>query len=442
MRRVAWRLLPLLMLCYFAAYLDRVNVSFAALQMNPDLGLDGAAYGLGAGLFFVTYCLLEVPSNLLLVRLGASRWIARILFTWGLCAAAMALVHSRSQFYGMRLLLGAAEAGFYPGVLYYLTSWFPARYRGRMLGLFLTAIPLSGIIGAPFSGYLLSLDGMAGVRGWRWLYLIEALPAILLAPAVWRWLPAGPAAARWLPADERDWLVERLAAEERRVATHGSHAALRALTNPGVLLLAAAYFTNVCLLNGITFFLPQILAAQGSNSVTAGFLVAIPNALALAALIWWGRRSDRTGERYGHAALANLLGGALLLAAVLLRDPAGEVAAISCAFACTLAFTSPFWAIPGTFLTGAGAAGGIAAISSIGVTGGLLAPWFVGMVRDATGSFRTGLGAIGAMTLAVSVLFYAVGRARQTQLRRSEGLESLASTPIATLSSNQPSSNP
>ena len=418
-RRISWRLVPLLMLCYFAAYLDRVNVSFAALQMNQDLHLNGAAYGFGAGLFFATYCLFEVPSNLLLYRFGARRWIARIMFTWGLCAGAMALIHTQTSFYVMRLLLGAAEAGFYPGVLYFLTLWFPAAHRGRILGLFLAAIPISGIIGSPLSGFLLSLDGLAGLRGWRWLYLVEALPAIALAPAVLKLLPNGPAAAAWLPAEERDWLVGQLDAERRQVEGARAYSARETLGNPRVLawvlLLSAIYFTNVCMLNGVTFFLPQLVSALGLSTTKTGFVVAIPSVMALAALLWWGRRSDARLERYGHAAFANFLGGALLLAAVLVHNPVLQVAAISIAFACTLAFTSPFWAIPATFLSRAMSAGGFAAISSIGVTGGFLAPWIVGYFRDLTGNFRFGLGAIAVLTLIVTSVFYLLGRQRRAQ---------------------------
>ena len=332
-RRISWRLVPLLMVCYFAAYLDRVNISFAALQMNQDLHLSSAAYGLGAGLFFITYFLFGVPSNLLLYKVGAPRWIALIMLGWGVCAAGMAFVHTKPAFYAMRLLLGATEAGFYPGVLFYLTLWFPARHRGRILGLFIAAIPISGILGSPLSGLLLSLDGVAGVRGWRWLFMVEALPAIVMAPLILALLPAGPAATRWLPADERDWLVGNLTAEQRRVEIK-SHSLLQALFTPLVLVLAATYFTNVCLLNGITFFLPQIISEQGHSAAETGFIAAVPSLFALVALLWWGRRSDARQERYGHAAVANFLGGALLLAAMLIPVPFVRLAALSLAFAC------------------------------------------------------------------------------------------------------------
>ncbi len=407
-RRTVWRLIPVLVLCYFVAYLDRVNLSFAALQMNKALGLSSAAYGFGAGLFFMTYCVCEIPSNLLLYRFGATRWIARIMVSLGLCAGAMAFIDGKTGFYAVRLLLGAAEAGFYPGVLFLLTLWFPAAYRARMLGVFIAAIPVSGIIGAPLSGLLLGLNGYGGLQGWQWLYLVEAAPALLLAPVVlWR-LQDGPAQARWLPDHERAWLTGQLD-RERAEATRGRHVSgLQSLVNGRVLFLAAIYFSNVCLLNSITFFMPQIIKGFGLTNAQTGFVAAIPSLLALVAMILWARRSDRKRERYGHAALANFFGGVALLASVLVADPALRIAALAVAFACTLAFTTPFWSIPPTFLAGAGAAGGIGMISALGVTGGFLCTWFIGWVKDATGNFHIGLGAIGVLAMVfAAALFFA-----------------------------------
>jgi MFS family permease len=409
-RRSAIRILPLLMVCYFFAYLDRVNLSFAALQMNRALGLSASAYGFGAGLFFLTYCLCGVPSNLLLHRYGATRWLGRIMFAMGLCAAAMAFVSSRASFYGVRLLLGAAEAGFYPGVLYFLTLWFPSAYRGRMLATFIAAIPVSGIVGAPLSAQLLSLNGVAGLAGWQWLYLVEALPALALAPIVLRHLQDGPAQADWLPGAERDWLLEQLSTERRAVASQQAPSIVKSLSSYRVLLLATVYFSNVCLLNSITFFLPQIVKGFGLSNLQTGWVVAIPSVLALAVLLLWGRRSDRRKERYGHAALANFVGGAALLGSVIVTNPALRIAALSVAFASTLAFTAPFWSIPGTFLTGAAAAGGIAAISALGVTGGFLSPWFTGFMKDAFGDFRVGLGAIALLAMVAAGLLLLIGR--------------------------------
>jgi MFS family permease len=422
-RRVAYHLLPFLMLCYGIAYLVRVNLSFAALTMNKVLGLTATEYGTGAGLFFLTYCVCEIPSNLLLYRFGASRWIARIMFSLGICAGAMAFIRGETSFYGARLLLGAAEAGFYPGVLFFLTQWFPSSYRARIMGLFIAAIPISGIIGAPLSGLLMSLDGVAGLQGWQWLFLIEATPALLLTPFVTRLLQDDPAQAKWLPDEERTWLVGQLAQERSQVESKRRYSILECLINGRVLFLAAIYFSNVCLLNSITFFMPQIVKGFGMSTARTGFVMAIPSVIALIALIAWGRSSDRRKERYGHAALANLVGGLALLLSVLINDPTARIAALAVAFAGTLAFTSPFWSIPGSFLTGGAAAGGIGVISALGVTGGFLSPWFIGVIKDATGDFRIGLGAIALLAIAVggALLVYA-----GAELRRSAAIPSRA----------------
>ncbi len=410
MRRVGTRLIPFLLLCYVVAFLDRINVSFAALQMNRDLGLTPAVYGFGAGLFFVTYCAFEVPSNLALYRFGATRWIARIMFTWGLLAAGMAFVVGPYSFYAMRLLLGVAEAGFFPGVLFFLTLWFPAAQRGRVIGLFMSGVALSGLIGSPISGLLLSLDGVAGLHGWQWLFIAEGAPAVILAPLCLVWLQDGPAHAKWLPSAGKQWLATTLDAEHRAAGADPKVSGLRALLNPRVYLLAATYFTNVAMVNGILFFLPLILKGFGMSNTATGFVAAIPSAAALVAVIWWGRRSDARTDRYGHAAFANFVAGAALLASVLLTDPTIRIAALTIAFAATLAFTAPFWTIPPTFLAGAASAGGYGAISSLGVTGGFVAPTIIGYLSGVTGDFRGGLGGIAILAMAMSGVFYLLGR--------------------------------
>jgi MFS transporter, ACS family, tartrate transporter len=414
MRRVALRLMPFLLLCYFISFLDRINVAFAALQMNKAIGLTTTQYGFGAGLFFLTYCLFEVPSNLMLFRVGARRWIARIMLIWGLCAAGMAFVIGPYSFYAMRLLLGAAEAGFFPGVLFFLTLWFPAAYRGRIVSVFMAGVAISGLLGAPLSGLLLSLHGFLGLEGWQWLFIIEGAPAILLAPVCIWYLQDGPARAGWLTAVERQKITEILNAERREREQRKNYSVLQALTNQRVLFLAAVYFTNVCLLNSVLFFLPLILKGFGLSNIQNGFVAAIPSLAALVAVIWWGRRSDRRGERYGHAAFANLLAGAALLAAALLVDPTARIVAVTIAFAATLAFTPPFWSIPAAFLSGAASAGGIAAISSLGVIGGFVAPSVIGYLRDLTGDFRYGLGAFGLLAIVLAVALYFAGRQWET----------------------------
>jgi sugar phosphate permease len=410
MRRVTARIIPFLLACYFISFLDRVNVSFAALQMNKALGLTPAEYGFGAGLFFLTYCVFEIPSNLMLYRFGASRWIARIMLTWGLCAAGMAFITGATSYYVMRLLLGAAEAGFFPGVLFFLTLWFPSAYRGRIMGLFMGGVAISGLIGAPLSGMLLGLNGFLGLAGWQWLFIIEGVPAIILAPACLFYLQDKPAEARWLAPPQRDWLTATLAGEERQREAKQAHSVLQALTNPRVLFLALMYFTNVCLLNGILFFLPLILKGFGLSNAQTGFVAAIPSAFALVAVIWWGRRSDARRERYGHAAFANFLAGLALLGSVLVADPTTRVVLITIAFSSTLAFTAPFWTIPSSFLSGAASAGGFAAISSLGVLGGFVAPSIIGYLGSVTGDFHAGLGGVAVLAMLLGVVFYLVGR--------------------------------
>jgi MFS family permease len=401
--------MPFLLVCYFISFLDRINVAFAALQMNKAVGLTTAQYGFGAGLFFLTYCLFEVPSNLMLVRVGATRWIARIMLVWGLCAAGMAFVVGPRSFYTMRLLLGAAEAGFFPGVLFFLTLWFPTAYRGRVVSVFMAGVAISGLLGAPISGLLLSLHGFMGLQGWQWLFIIEGVPAILLAPLCFYYLQDGPVQAQWLAPSEREKLTDILNAERREREQQRSYSVFQALTNPRVLFLAAVYFSNVCLLNSVLFFLPLILKGFGLSNIQNGFVAAVPSLAALVAVIWWGRRSDRRMERSGHAAFANLLAGAALLAAALLIDPTARIVAVTIAFAATLAFTPPFWSIPAAFLSGTASAGGIAAISSLGVIGGFVAPSVIGYLRDLTGDFRYGLGAFGLLAIVLAVALYFSG---------------------------------
>jgi sugar phosphate permease len=423
-RRVILRLVPFLMVCYIFCWLNRINLSFAALQMNKQLGLTPADFGLAAGLFFVTYAFLEIPSNLLMNKYGARRWIARIMLSWGIIAAGTAFVTGAHSFYLMRLLLGAAEAGFYPGILFYLTLWIPAAYRARTYGLFLIAIPLTGIIGGPLSGHLLALNGTAGLAGWQWLFIVEGLPSAILAPFALYYLQDKPQDATWLPPAERAWLIQTLAAEKQVIDTREgpskTQSMLHALTNPTVVLMALLYFSNVCLVNSILFFLPQIVKSYGFSVQTVGYVVAIPSLLALVGMIWWGRRSDRKQERIGHAAFANFIAALALLVCMLVQDPLLRGAAVSIAFAATLCMVVPFWAIPGSFLTGVSAAGGIAAVSAMGVTGGFLAPYFVGYIKGVTGDFKAGFLVIAVFGLVISALFYIIG-SRQQRARDAAG---------------------
>jgi ACS family tartrate transporter-like MFS transporter len=406
--KIVRRLIPFLMLCYFAAYLDRVNVGFAALTMNADLALSAELFGFGAGIFFVGYFLFEVPSNLLLERLGARAWIARIMVTWGALAAGMAFVTGPLSFCVMRFLLGVAEAGFFPGIILYLTYWFTAEERARWIGLFMTAIPLSSVIGGPVSGWILDhLNGAYGLAGWQWLFLIEGLPTVAIGFACLGCLDDGPAQASWLDADERDALLGRLATErQQREAVH-AFTLREALTNRRVLALSLVYFGIVSGNYGLGYWLPSIVAdvarSGGLDAATGirlhtltGVLVAVPYALAVVAMIAWTRRSDRTGERVWHVAGPSLLGGVSLAAAALLADPWLAALALTLAAVCTYAALPTFWTLPTAFLTGTAAAAGIALVNSLGNLGGFVGPYLLGWLQQTTGAPSAGLLVLAA----------------------------------------------
>jgi MFS family permease len=403
--KVSRRLVPFLILCYFVAYLDRVNVGFAKLQMNGALGLNDATYSVGAGVFFFTYFLLEVPSNLALERFGARRWIARIMLSWGIISGAMAFIPQIAAatglrpdwtFYGVRLLLGAAEAGFFPGIIFYLTLWFPAVYRARIVGLFMAAIPLSSLIGAPISGALLGVQG-AGLDGWQWLFIIEALPALVLSVFVLRYLTDKPADAAWLADDERAWLAGRLAAEERQRHAVERIGIAQALTDSRVLVLGLVYFGAVAGNYGVGYFLPTIVKGFGLTNLQTGFVVAIPYLLGTAGMVWYGRRSDRTMERKGHAAVALGLGVIGIGGAAFFSDPLPRMALLSLGSLGIFAVLPVFWTLPTAFLSGASAAAGIAIINALGNLSGFAGPTVMGYLKEQTGNFRAGLICIAAM---------------------------------------------
>ncbi len=373
-RRVSARLVPVLIICYFAAYLDRVNVGFAALTMNKDIGLSAFAYGLGAGIFFFTYFVFEVPSNLALERFGARKWIARIMLSWGIISGCTAAVSGATSFYIVRLLLGAAEAGFFPGIIFYLTLWFPATYRARIVGYFMAAIPLSSVIGAPVSGLILGVHGAGGLQGWQWLFIIEAVPAIILAAVVFFTLPDRPAEATFLAADERDWLVNRLAQEQQQREAAQHFTVAQALVNPKVLALALVYFGAVALNYGLSFFLPQIVKAFGLSNAQTGFVTAIPYVVGTISMVWWGRRSDSRRERKGHCGFALAVAAVAIAASTAIADPTLKMVLLSVSGFGIFACLPVFWTLPTAFLSGAAAAGGIAIINSIGNLAGFFGP--------------------------------------------------------------------
>ena len=397
--RVTTRLVPFLILCYFVAYLDRVNVGFAALTMNKDLGISATAYGLGAGIFFFTYFIFEVPSNLFLERFGARKWIARIMLTWGLLSGAMAFITGETSFYVVRLLLGAAEAGFFPGIIFYLTLWFPAAYRARIVGYFMAAIPLSSVIGAPISGYLLGLDGLLGLKGWQWLFILEAAPALVLSIVVFFYLTDRPRDAKWLGSEERAWLANRLELEEQQRKAARHFTVREALLNAKVLALALVYFAAVAANYGVSFFLPQIVKAFGLSNAATGWVTAVPYAIGVLAIIYWGRHSDRMRERRGHCAIALLAAALGIAGCALFDDPLLKVISICIGGAGIFGCLPVFWTLPTAFLSGAAAAGGIAIINSIGNLSGFAGPYVMGWLKDATGSFTAGLLSIAATAL-------------------------------------------
>jgi D-galactonate transporter len=395
--KVAWRLAPLLMLCYFVAFLDRVNVGFAALAMNADLHLDPAVFGFGAGIFFIGYFFFEVPSNLVLEKVGARIWIARIMLSWGLVSALTAFVWNDLSFYAARFLLGAAEAGFFPGVLLYLTFWFTAEHRARMVGLFMAAVPISGIFGSPLSGWILGLDGALSLAGWQWLFILEGLPSILLAGIVLIFLTDQPGDASWLTAVERAELGAALARERVHREAVRRYSLIEALADPRVLALALLYFGLVTGLYGVTFWLPQIVKGFGiASNLTVGFITALPNLVAAIVMVAWTRHSDRTRERPWHVALPSLLGATGLIASAYTSDPTASMVALSLALAGIYAAIATSWALPSAFLTGTAAAGGLALINSIGNLGGFVGPYFTGWIKQETGAYSLAFLIIGA----------------------------------------------
>ncbi|AXF06191.1 MFS transporter [Paraburkholderia hospita] len=409
-KKAFWRLMPLLVLCYFVAYLDRANVGFGSVHMSHDIGLTASAFGFGAGLFFLTYFFLEVPSNLLLARYGARRWIARIMFTWGAMSGAMAFVTNETGFYTLRLLLGAAEAGFFPGITYFVTLWFPAAYRARIMAFFLCAAPISLSLGGPVSGALLGLDGFLGVPGWRWMFIIEALPAMVLSFVVLRYLTDRPSDAEWLDPDERIELSNRLATDAQQISASGEQGLFHALFNSRVLLFGLANFAIVVAAYGVSFFLPRIIKEFGLSDLQTGFLSAVPYALAAIMLVWWGKRSDAKLERRYHTVIPIVFASVGLAAAALLTDPAARTIAFSCAAIGCWAAMPVFWSLCFGNIPRKNAAGAIAVINAIANLGGFTGPSIMGFFRDRTGDFVVGLLVLAGVNLVAAGIVVIVGR--------------------------------
>ena len=410
-RKVAMRLVPFMGLLYFINYLDRTNIGFATLTMSEDLEMTETMFGIAAGVFFIGYLLLEVPSNLALHKFGARRWIARIMITWGVVASAMAFVPNAETLYVLRFLLGVAEAGFFPGMILYLTYWFPRRERAKITGLFMLAIPVSSAIGAPISGAIIQYgDGLFGLEGWRVMFLLEGLPAIALAFVTWYYLTDRPAEATWLADEERDWLARTMQAEDDDTAKRFHWPLRRSLTDPRILALAFVYFGIVYGLYALSFFLPTIVDGFSETFDTSfsifqtGLIVAVPYLTGIISMVLWTRHSDRTQERVWHVAAPVALGALTIPVALYLGSPFAVMAAISVTSIGIFAALPTFWQLPGAFLVGAGAAGGIALINSLGNLSGFAAPYITGLLADATGNNEAGLWLVGIVMMAAAVV--------------------------------------
>ncbi|MEO6185666.1 MAG: MFS transporter [Steroidobacteraceae bacterium] len=405
-RRLRWRLLPYLLLLYVVAWFDRVNISFAALQMNADLGFSSAVYGLGGGIFFLGYALFEVPSNLILARVGARRWIARIMVTWGLVSVAMMFVEGKWSFYALRFALGVAEAGFLPGILYYLSQWFPKAERARAVSWFMLGIPLSTVFGGPLAGMLLGLNGWHGLAGWQWLFVLEGIPAVVLGVVTWLWLPDTPRDVRWLNAAEQAHVAKRVADEDAttRARNAGANSLYTALVHPTVWLLAFVLFACQCGSYGLTLWIPQIVRGlSGQSDLVVGFVSAIPYIAATLAMLYVGASSDRSGERFMHVALPSFIGAAGFAASAFLISPVAGMMALTVAAMGDLCTRGPFWALPSRFLSGSALAAGIALINTAGSLGGFVGPTMVGYVREATGGFAGGLLLLAALLVCAGI---------------------------------------
>jgi ACS family tartrate transporter-like MFS transporter len=435
-RKAAWRLIPFLILCFVVAFLDRVNVGFAALTMNKELGLTAEMFGFGAGIFFVGYFIFEVPSNLILEKVGARRWIARIMISWGVIAVSFAFVSSISAifqslgfsffdnartFYLMRFIFGAAEAGFAPGIVLYLTYWFTADERARWVGAFIAGTPLALVIGGPISGFVLdTLNGSMGLGGWQWLFIVEGVPSVLVGLWALSRLTDKPTEAAWLEPDERIALQARIDHERKGREAIRHYKLGEALTNPRVLGLSLVYFGLVCGYYGLTYWLPQIFKGMaidtGLDKVTGvsintltGYLVAVPFAFATVAMIWWTRHSDITNERVWHVVCPAVVSGLSLIAAAYLDNPILAAVALTICAMGVYAAVPTFWSLPTGFLTGSAAAGCIALINSIGNLGGFVGPYAIGWIKDATGETTLGLVVLAAGPIMAGVVTFLMG---------------------------------
>ena len=410
-RRITLRLVPFLMVCYFIAFVDRVNLGFAGHDLSQDLHLSSTVFGFGAGIFFLAYFIFEVPSNLLLERFGARRWISRIMVTWGVVAACMALMTGVWSFYALRALLGLAEAGFFPGVILYLTYWFPREHRAKIVGYFMVAIPVSTFLGSPVSGLILdNMAGTWGLHGWQWLFILEALPAVVLGVMVLAWLPDRPADAAWLPAVERDWLERRLAAE--RLQAQGPRQSVwRIMVDKRVLVLGLVYMGSTATNYGLSFWQPQLIKSFGMSNTMAGVYNAIPFVVGSVAMIFWGRRSDRKRERVWHTSAALFVAAAGLSTCIFVQNSLPlTLVALSTALVGCYALKGPFFALSTEWLAAGAMAAGLAQINALGNLAGFIGPFLLGWIKDQTGSYALGMLPMIGLALVGAVAVLANGK--------------------------------
>ena len=415
MRKVVWRLLPLLSLAYLINVLDRFNISFAALTMNKALGLSATAYGLGAGAFFWSYVLFQVPANVVMARVGARRWITMIMIAWGLCSVGTAMIVGTWSFVAVRFLLGLTEAGFFPGVAFFLTQWFPSRHRGKAMGVFYATGAAAGIIGGPIGGNLLALNGDLGFAGWQWIFLAEGLPALLLAVSCPLILRNTPAEAAWLHDEERAWLEETLRTEQAQ-AQGGHLPFMKAIVSPAILTMMIIYLLIGFGVYGKAYFLPLMIKSLGYTDMTVGYLTTIPAIVGVIGMLIFSRGSDRTGERVWHLAIPCFLGavGLALAGLSMGNNPWLAIAAFALSSFGISGALPVFWNLPTAFLGATAAAGGIAAINAIGNISGYAAPQMVGLLRDGTGGYEAPMLVLGALMLAAGVLVPVAARAAGT----------------------------
>ena len=411
LRKVTWRLIPFLFVLYVIAWLDRVNVGFAGLEMNTDLGFSSTVFGFGSGIFFLGYCLFEIPSNIILERVGARLWISRIMVTWGLVSAGLMFVRTPAAFYLLRFLLGVAEAGFFPGVIYYLSLWYPAAHRARAIAVFMTAVPVTGLIGGPLSGALLELNGLHGLAGWQWLFLLEGLPAVIMGTSVLFYLKDRPETTHWLTPAERDWLVETLAAERQAGALRPNIRV--ALTDTTVWKLGIIFLLAAAGFYGYSFWAPLVIKSlTGLSNFKIGLVLGAISTVTIVGMLLNGYHSDRTAERPRHIALPLLLMALGLVGCALLRQPVLAIAALALIPLGHCASYGPFWSMPTQFFTGAAAAAGIALVTMIANIGSFAGPTLIGILKTRTGTHTTAFLLLGGLAVVAAFLALRIGPAQ------------------------------